>query len=525
MMFAAFEVNENPDLLPNITLALKIYNSCLFQKKAVEGVLSILTGMEKLIPNFLCQPLPTLLGIIGGGTSLNSIAMSSILDRYSVPEVSYAAVQDVLSDKAQFKSFLRTVPPMRPQSTAFALLVKHFGWTWIGLLSGDNDTCYMWSKDLKEDLKKVGVCLAFWEKVHEKYTKAKMRSIAESVRSSSARVIICDCFEMDLKPLLQELNDLNVTGRMWVFSARLTITPDYFPKLSLRLLNGSLVMVYHAPDMPGFKPFLESLHPSRFPGDIFIYSFWEEAFGCKWSNNGSSAGSGPVETKDGVMQCTGTEVLEDLESMFILSDMSYTYHSYLAVYALAQALQNLISCKPGMGPFQNSSCAEVEPPKLWQMLHYVKQVRFNTSSGEDIFFDKNGDVPAVFDFVNIKISSEGAIRLVKVVTYDSNDPEGKQIKIQDDAMMWNTRDNQFRHALEPSIVGLESLPEFSPVEAKVFMGDLGDKKVSRIYQTLVTHCSSSLLPLKEAWEKDVGPLDEDDWREALESPRGTAIAI
>ncbi|XP_078542242.1 uncharacterized protein LOC144827957 [Lissotriton helveticus] len=84
---------------------------------------------------------------------------------------------------------------------------------------------------------------------------------------------------------------------------------------------------------------------------------------------------------------------------------------------------------------------------------------------------------------------------------------------------------EFRHALAPNIANLDSLPEFSPIEAKVFMGDLGDKKVSRIYQTLVTHCSSTLLPLRTVWETDVGPMDEDDWREALESPRGTAIAI
>ncbi|KAJ1196259.1 hypothetical protein NDU88_000130 [Pleurodeles waltl] len=86
LLFAVTEINENPYLLPNITLALKVYDSCLSEKRAVEGVLAILTGMEKPVPNFSCQPLPTMIGFVGGGTSLNSIAMASILDRYSVPE-------------------------------------------------------------------------------------------------------------------------------------------------------------------------------------------------------------------------------------------------------------------------------------------------------------------------------------------------------------------------------------------------------------------------------------------------------
>ncbi|XP_078496075.1 vomeronasal type-2 receptor 116-like [Lissotriton helveticus] len=76
------------------------------------------------------------------------------------------------------------------------------------------------------------------------------------------------------------------------------------------------------------------------------------------------------------------------------------------------------------------------------MLHYVRSVRFNTSSGEEIFFDENGDVPAVFDLVNIQISSEGTVTLVKVGTFDFSIPEGKQIRITDDAILWNTGDNQ-----------------------------------------------------------------------------------
>lgn len=79
---------------------------------------------------------------------------------------------------------------------------------------------------------------------------------------------------------------------------------------------------------------------------------------------------------------------------------------------------------------------------------------------------------------------------------------------------------QFRHALSPSLEGLTVLAEFSPIEAKVFMGDLQDRKISKIYHTLVTHSSPSLQHLRETWEGDVGPLEGEDWVEALASPRG-----
>lgn len=77
----------------------------------------------------------------------------------------------------------------------------------------------------------------------------------------------------------------------------------------------------------------------------------------------------------------------------------------------------------------------------------------------------------------------------------------------------------------PSLEHLDNLPAFSPLEAKVFMGDLAERKISKIYQTLVTHCSPSLHKLREAWVEDVGPLEDPDWTEALAAPRGAAIVV
>ncbi|XP_078496089.1 extracellular calcium-sensing receptor-like [Lissotriton helveticus] len=457
MLFAASEINENSDLLPNLTLALRISDSCMSETRALEGILLMLAGKEELVPNYQCQPQATPFGFVGGIASSVSIAMSNLLDVYRIPQVSYAAQHDVLSDKMQFPSFLRTVPPMGPQSKALAMAVKHFGWTWIGIVYSDYDVNYMAMKVMREDVEMMGICVSFWEKILDTYTKEKMRSIAERIKRSSARVLICDCFEMDFKPLLQELNDLNVIDKIWICSTALTITPGYFPRPSLRILNGSLVMVLHSPEMPKFKTFLERLHPSMYLEDIFIHSFWEIAFDCKWTSNASSLLPAPREFEVEKLQCTGTEVLNDLESMFVLSDISYTYHTYLSVHAMAQSLQDLMLCTHGMGPFLNGSCADVEHLKPWQMLHYVRNVHFSTSSGEDIFFDQNGDVPAVFDFVNIQISPDGAVKLVKVGTCDSTAPDVNQIKMKSGEMLWSTGSSQSRDEDE-RLLGPESAP-------------------------------------------------------------------
>ncbi|KAJ1196261.1 hypothetical protein NDU88_000132 [Pleurodeles waltl] len=333
---------------------------------------------------------------------------------------------------------------MHLQASALAKLVKHFGWSWIGILASDYDVCYVAMKQMKEEAEGMGVCVSFWEKIHDSYSKEKMRVIAERIRSSSARVIVCDCFELDLKPLLQELINFNITDKIWIFPTAFILSTGYFPMTSLRILNGSLILVLHAPEMPNLKTFLENLHPSRYPEDIFIHSFWEAAFDCKWPSNASSTVARPRESGVEKHYCTGTEVLGDLEPMFVLSDMSYTYQNYLAVYALAWALDDMLLCKPGMGPFLNDSCADMEQLKPWQVLHYVRNVRFTTATGEEIFFDQNGDVPPAFDFLNLQVSMNDTVQLAKVGTYDSSFPEGKQVRVKDGIMMWNTANSQVR---------------------------------------------------------------------------------
>lgn len=84
---------------------------------------------------------------------------------------------------------------------------------------------------------------------------------------------------------------------------------------------------------------------------------------------------------------------------------------------------------------------------------------------------------------------------------------------------------QFRHALRPQIKDLTSLPAFIPIEDKLFMGDLQDHKVSKIYQSLVTNSPNTLNKLREAWELDLGDMESEDWTEALLSPRETSISM
>ncbi|XP_039605561.1 vomeronasal type-2 receptor 26-like [Polypterus senegalus] len=71
-----------------------------------------------------------------------------------------------------------------------------------------------------------------------------------------------------------------------------------------------------------------------------------------------------------------------------------------------------------------------------QILHYMKNVHFTTWSGEEIYFDENGDPPALYDIVNWKPTTSGDIQYFKVGSYDSSAPPGKELVLIDSTILW-----------------------------------------------------------------------------------------
>uniref|UniRef100_A0A1B8XXF9 G-protein coupled receptors family 3 profile domain-containing protein n=1 Tax=Xenopus tropicalis TaxID=8364 RepID=A0A1B8XXF9_XENTR len=71
-----------------------------------------------------------------------------------------------------------------------------------------------------------------------------------------------------------------------------------------------------------------------------------------------------------------------------------------------------------------------------QLLHYVKKVRVTLSSGRELFFDKNGDPPAVYDIVNWKGTPNGTIKQVNVGSYDTAASFGQVFTLNKSAISW-----------------------------------------------------------------------------------------
>ncbi|XP_034723655.1 vomeronasal type-2 receptor 1 [Etheostoma cragini] len=446
MLFAINEINQKDNLLPNTDLGYVIYDSCFTISKAVEGTLTYLTGQDEAVPNYRCGTGPPLAALVGAGGSDLSIATARILGLYHFPQVSYCSSCSALESKFQFPTFLRTIPNDKHQSTAIAQLVLHFGWTWVGTIAADDDYGKYGIKDFKEQVEEAGVCISFSETLPKVNSPGVIQRIVKTVIEATAKIIVVFSSDVDLSPLILELLRHNVTNRTWIASeAWVTSALINQPGVS-SLLGGTLGFGVKRADIPGLQRRLLEIDPYD---DPLTEEFWETLFNCtldyskavKQAKQRAKEDNGTLSRAvTGVLDglCTGKESLAELNNTYSdVSQLRITYSVYKAVYAVAHALHNLEHCEKGQGPFNGNNCANITNFEPWQLMYYVKNVRFNVPhTGEEIYFDE-GDVEGVYDIINWQFNSNGEISYVTVGRYNGSAAPENKMTIMNDSILWN----------------------------------------------------------------------------------------
>ncbi|XP_017163574.1 vomeronasal type-2 receptor 1 isoform X1 [Poecilia reticulata] len=450
MLFAINEINQREDLLPNTDLGYVIYDSCFTISKAVEGTLTYLTGQDEAVPNYRCGNGPPLATLIGAGGSDLSIATARILGLYHFPQVSYCSTCSALNNKFQFPTFLRTIPNDLHQSAAMAQLVLHFGWTWVGTIAAEDDYGKYGIKDFKEQVEEAGVCISFSETLPKVSSPEAIKSIVQTVVESTAKIIVVFSSDVDLSPLIGELLRHNVTNRTWIASeAWVTSALINQPGVN-SLLSGTLGFGVKKADIPGLQRHLLDLDPYA---DALTEEFWETLFNCtldysKALRIAKEANGTLSRSVRGLPYglCTGSESVAQLNNTYSdVSQLRITYSVYKAVYAVAHALHNLEHCEDGKGPFVGGSCANITNFEPWQLMYYVKNVRYKMpNTGEEIYFE-DGDTEGFYDIINWQISDNGEISYVTVGHYNGSASAEEKLHIRNESIVWNNVELEVRY--------------------------------------------------------------------------------
>ncbi|XP_053319875.1 extracellular calcium-sensing receptor-like [Spea bombifrons] len=438
MRFALEEVNRRYDLLPNITMGFQVYDTCAALRKEMVATLQMLAGQTEAIPNYSCQKTSRLAAVLGHSLSMTSIHMAHMLGLYRFPQISHYSTSSALSDRTQFPSFFRTVPSDSFQSQGLAQLVLHFGWNWVGLIATGNDNGIQGIQVIKQEILKAGACVAFTEFIQSNLLDKNIPFLTKVIKNSSARVVVIFSNDLFFALLLDEMIKQNVTGKTFVASETWSTSTILLADKYSTLLAGSIGFAFHSSTIPGFRQYLTSVRPSTLENNL-SKAFWERMFGCKFNDTKNVSGSWNGPTKI----CTGNEDLQGVENVYTdVSSLRSSYNIYTSVQVIAKALHDLYECEEGRGPFYRRSCASIKHFKPWQLRHYLQNVHVQLSNGREVLFDRNGDLPAVYDIVNWQLGLDGVMKQIKVGSYDITAGDGNFFTINIGAVKWATGTSQ-----------------------------------------------------------------------------------
>nr|XP_033486607.1 extracellular calcium-sensing receptor-like [Epinephelus lanceolatus] len=442
MIFAIEEINGDGKLLPNITLGYKIYDSCSTPHQALKAAMELVGSdkdseiEEETQSKGTCRG--TVPAVIGDGGSTQSLVVARFLGVFHVPQISYFSSCACLSDKNEFPAFLRTMPSDFFQVDALVQLVKHFGWTWVGVIAGDDAYGRGGANIFVNEVRKLGACIALHEVIPKNRAQTTISSIVSQIRSSGARVILVFAVEQDAAALFDEALRERLTGIQWLASeAWSTAAVLSTPKKYHHILQGSMGFAIRRAHIPRLQDFLLRLHPSSPDAlaDPFLKPFWEEVFQCSLGVQVE----GQEHNNEGKPPCSGAEDLRSVKNIYSdVSQLRISYNVYKAVYAIVHALKAMRSCVKGKGPFHLQACPDTDNIQPWQLLHYIKQVKYLNSFGDETKFDENGDPAAMYDLVNWQLSPKGEMEFVTTGKFDEMTSVGKQkLQIQEDMIVWN----------------------------------------------------------------------------------------
>ncbi|XP_077774220.1 vomeronasal type-2 receptor 26-like [Podarcis muralis] len=373
LAFAVKEINETPQILPNITLGFQIYNSHFSASWTYEASMELLSRRAKAIPNYKCDAESTPIAVIGGPNSNVCLHMTIILCTYKIPQLIYGS-SPVMNKESQGVFFYQMFPNGYHQYRGIIQLLLHFQWTWIGVVSQDRENTEGFIDNVLPMFSQSGICFDFIE-TFPKLTSSSGTTdmVGEGfhcvsvIMGSTTNVVVVHgeiqtMIVLKMVPQIVKFEHIpmRTKGKVWFMTAQMDITSFPFQRnWDISFLHGSLSLGIHSVDLLAFQKFLQNKNPSTEEKDGFIKDFWEESFNCSLPSS--------VEDNIGGQTCTGEEKMEALpRSVFEMRMTAHSYTIYNADYVVAHALHIRHSSQFKQRGMTKEVRWELPNPQPWQ---------------------------------------------------------------------------------------------------------------------------------------------------------------
>ncbi|XP_028559230.2 vomeronasal type-2 receptor 26-like [Podarcis muralis] len=412
--------------------------------------LDLLFKMHKFVPNYKCDFQKNLISIIGGLGAGTSFLMADILGLYKIPQLTYGSFPPEESDSKQVSTFYRMVPNELHQYIGIISLLKHFGWTWVGLFAPDDAKGEYFINILEPMLSQNGICSAFTQRVPQlvhyddlgKISDIALNMYVPFTDNKTTTFIIYgeSLMIIWLRAIIflrDPANEEDISFRkVWILTAQIDFILMGFHKTwGLQLFHGAISFTIHSQNLLNFTEFLQSIKHSQSQGDGFFKDFWEQAFDCFLPNPNV-----PMNAND---ICTGEERLQSLPGpLFEMCMTGHSYSIYKAVNVVAHALHDFYSSRSRQRTMGGSQILELWDLQPWQLHPIFHSISFNNAAGETVSFTDNREMRGGFDIMNMVTFPNKSFIRMKIGWVNPNALDGKEFIIHEDMIVWHNGFNQ-----------------------------------------------------------------------------------
>uniref|UniRef100_A0A4W3HFD8 Taste receptor type 1 member 3 n=1 Tax=Callorhinchus milii TaxID=7868 RepID=A0A4W3HFD8_CALMI len=386
MTFAIDEINNASSLLPGVTLGYEIYNSCHDFLVAVQPTMRFMSGADNSIAVLqdYTRYQSTAIAIIGPATSDLAIILGTVFGLMLIPQISYGASSETLSNKDLFPSFLRTIPSDKNQAEGMVALVKTFGWNWIAVVGSDDEYGRQGIELFSVRAAVEGICIAHIHLVPSynsvSSVELKMATIIGHIQQSQVNVIVLFSNEKVALTLLRYALKHNITDKVWIGSEAWVTSNVMVHTPGLGNVGTVIGFVIQSSTMPGFQQYISNLLTAMDRQQSSVHTH-----------------SPTISLCFSCLNVSAESLIKRLDYL----EKRQSFNVYTAVYSVAHALHQLLGCDSG-------GCRDSPRPYPWQLLDEVRRVAFEVGN-RSIQFDNNGNPKTSYEIILWKVKRETAL--------------------------------------------------------------------------------------------------------------------
>lgn len=272
-------------------------------------------------------------------------------------QLTFGPFDPVLTEGNQFSSLYQVAPKDTALTHGIASLMLHFSWNWVGVLISSDHRGAQILSDLRRELDRNGVCIAFVETVSFLGESLYYNSVHTKSRilESSANVIVIYGDSTSFLTVIVNKWGKFISRFVWVMNSKWGGN-RFHEYTMLDSFHGSLIFSPHHGEILGFIKFMQEATPAKYPEDIYLHILWNIYFNCSLLHSNCQI----------FENCLPNASLGLLPgNIFDMTMTEESYNVYNAAYAVAHSLHEMILSQV---QDQTEANKDITLPFSWQVM-------------------------------------------------------------------------------------------------------------------------------------------------------------